>query len=277
MVSQAQVTPRTAHVPWESIDPEDAVCVASVAEVGAGFYLDPPEGEWEIESPATVAGSADADEVVAVQLQVELGETDEEEPVDPLPERGGWAITLLCIGLGLIMACVIIPESDANQRMAYQRETLRLDLAQIQHQVEINKQFLAKIESDPQLTLRLIQREMHAVPRGEKVLDVGSTSGEDAHGSSQSEQAERVSPFFIVNIPPAPRLPPYQLSGGLLANLCRGAQSRLYLMGGALLLVAIGLVGGEPARPSVDTTMLKADDEDDEADAKGSALGDVVE
>ena len=63
-------------------------------------------------------------------------------------------------GWELIAACLIIPQADTNRRLVYQREQLKLDLTQVQKQIGLNKEFLLKMESDPQLTERLAQREM---------------------------------------------------------------------------------------------------------------------
>src|SRR5580698_6962616 len=70
-----------------------------------------------------------------------------DEPVDsseaaPRGSGGGWTIAVLCIGLSLIAACVIIPQADANRRLAYERQRLRRDLDQIQKQVAVNSEFL---------------------------------------------------------------------------------------------------------------------------------------
>src|ERR1700683_70446 len=84
----------------------------------------------------------------------------------PRDERGGWTISVLCIGLALVAACIILPQADANRRLNYELDALRLDLAQLQKQSSVNREFLGKIEVDPQLVERLAQRQMKLYPQG---------------------------------------------------------------------------------------------------------------
>ena len=56
---------------------------------------------------------------------------------------------LLCAGIGVIAMCLIVPATDDNRQLLYQREKLKADLAQIQKQVEVNNDFLKKLGDDP--------------------------------------------------------------------------------------------------------------------------------
>ena len=169
----------------------------------------------------------------------------EQNVVCPRGESGGWTITGLCIGLGLIAACVIIPQADANRRLCYERDTLRVDLAQLQKQTAVNREFLAKVEVDPQLVERLAQRQMKMLPQGEAVLNLKGDEALAAGAEDTAAAAQRVSPFSILRVPPPPSLPAYQPVGGTLAAACRHPQSQLYLLGAGMFLVAVGLVMGE--------------------------------
>jgi hypothetical protein len=186
-------------------------------------------------------------------------------PIDPASvsaehrdERGGWTITVLCVGLGLIAAAVLVPQADANRRLDYQRQALRADLAQLQNQVAINRDFLARIETDPQLVERLAQRQMKLYPQGETALnlndDLASAGGQDV-----ASAAQRVSPFSILRVPPPPVAEEYQPYGGLLTILCRHRASQIYILGAGMFLVAIGLVMGDsrvsaaPIEPQIPT------------------------
>jgi hypothetical protein len=238
-------------LPWSSIDSSEGEEPTTWQEENEGqWHLDAPAGQWDMEKsshlPAESGDDAEADNLAA-PMHTLPHDVEEEEAYPPRgsSESGGWTIAILCMGLGLIAACVIIPQADSNRRLVYQREQLRLDLAQVQKQIALNKEFLAKMESDPQLTERLAQREMHAVEQGESVVTVndGDSSTGDA-STGESAQAARMSPFSLVKVPPPPMLQPYQPVGGTLAALCRDPQWHVYLLGGGMIMVAGGLVLG---------------------------------
>lgn len=159
--------------------------------------------------------------------------------VDPAiePTRGGaFTIPMLCAGIAIIACCLLIPQADANRRLAYERLKLQADLEAVQRQVAVNGEFLAKVSDDPNLAERLAQRQMKIIRAGTKVL---ALQGDDERG---------MSPFQLTNVAPPPALPAYRPRGGVLATLCYNSKSRLYLMGTGLLLTAAGLVLGFGAR-----------------------------
>ena len=159
--------------------------------------------------------------------------------VDPAiePTRGGaFTIPMLCAGIAIIACCLLIPQADANRRLAYERLKLQADLEAVQRQVAVNGEFLAKVSDDPNLAERLAQRQMKIIRAGTKVLEL---KGDDEPG---------MSPFQLTNVAPPPAFPAYQSRGGTLARLCYNPKSRLYLMGTGLLLSAAGLVLGFGAR-----------------------------
>ncbi len=171
----------------------------------------------------------------------------------PKRDGGGWTISVLCLGLAIIAACVIIPQADANRRLAYEREKLQRDLDQIQKQTALNQQFIGKIQNDPQLAERLAQRQMRMVRDGETVLDLRSaatTAKDDSESgaAAASSGAEKMSPFMIVHVPAPAPLPEYKPVGGALANLCRQPRTDLYLLGAGMFMVATGLVLGDASR-----------------------------
>ena len=55
---------------------------------------------------------------------------------------------------------------------------------------------------------------------------------------------EEMSPFHLVAVPPPPPMAEYEPVGGPLAQIVRQPRAQLYLVGGALLLIAMGLVLG---------------------------------
>jgi hypothetical protein len=151
---------------------------------------------------------------------------------------GGWTIMLLCAGIAVIAACILIPEADENQRLLWQAERLRLDLEHVQKEVATNEEFVKRVVEDPTVQERIVQRQLNYIRQGTGVLDVG-----------QKDELGSHSPFPLVAVPPAPALEPPKTVGGKFAALCRDSRSRLYMIGGALMLIALGLVlGAGPSR-----------------------------
>lgn len=203
---------RPQEDPWSSLD----------------VSQDDVPGEADgIPSPVLGTHDAAADDDIVVTM------------VDPAiePTRGGtFTIPMVCAGIAIIACCLLIPQADANRRLAYQHVKLKADLETVEKQVAVNDEFLRKVSDDPNLAERLAQRQMKIIRPGTKVLEL-----------KNSGEAE-MSPFQITAVAPPPKLPPYQPRGGMLAQLCYNPKSRLYLMGIGLLLTATGLVLGLGAR-----------------------------
>jgi hypothetical protein len=159
----------------------------------------------------------------------------EEEAIAPPPlpeEKGGWTVALLCMGVALVAACLLLPLAEENHQLAYQREKLRADLEQIKKQVEVNSEFLSKVTDDPTLAERLAERQMKFVREGTSVLDIPGSGKEES------------SPFLLVSLPPPNAMLPYQSLGGPLSFVGRYPRMRLYVLGTGLLLLAAGVVLG---------------------------------
>jgi hypothetical protein len=157
----------------------------------------------------------------------------------PPPERASaWTIPLLCAGIAVLACCLLIPAADDNRKLVWERERLKADLEQIQKQIDVNGRFLKSVADDPTLLERLAQRQMKMVREGTAVLALRE---DRPHGD--------MSPYLLLSVPPPQPLPEYRPVGGGFSNLCRHPRSRLFLMGGAMLLVACGLVlGSTPSR-----------------------------
>jgi hypothetical protein len=212
---------KETHVPWESIDEVE----------GAG---DPGEPESE------ARGSQPGAERSAASDPLAGGQGDPGPLISTPPPStgGGWTLPLLCAGIALIACSALIPQADANRRLAYEKQELSRDLERVEKQIAVNESFLKQVGDDPTLAERLAQRQMKVIPQGTKILELPHEPG----GSS-------MSPFQLVNVPPPPPLPPYKPVGGTLARLCYDMHSRLYLIGVALVMIATGLVmGSTPER-----------------------------
>src|SRR5947207_8916648 len=122
---------------------------------------------------------------------------------------GAWTIPMICIGIALIACCVLIPATEENRRLVYERERLKADLDQINKQTEVNDEFLKRVADDPSLSERLAQRQMKMVREGTSVLEV---KGESTDGRD-------MSPYVLTTLAPPVLPPPYQPRGGILAAL----------------------------------------------------------
>jgi hypothetical protein len=221
--------------PWESLSVYDSDLDFdddSGPDVMIEDSLD-PDGAASMAAEANERAVHDA---VALEMPSPV---EESEPIANTPDGGGgvFTIPLLCAGIAVIAACLLIPQADANRRLAYERLKLQADLQAVEKQVEKNDEFLRSVADDPNLAERLAQRQMKIIRKGNEVLRLKSPG---ASGSGVDD----VSPFQITAVAPAPQLPPYQPRGGTLANLCYNPKSRLYLMGAGLMAMAAGLVLG---------------------------------
>jgi hypothetical protein len=167
-----------------------------------------------------------------------------EDDLGPAPKGGGWTVATLCAGICIIACCVIIPQADANRRLAYERERLKVDLDSLRKQVSTNDEFLLRVADDPNLAERLAQRQMKIIREGTRVLELKKSANAPAGGAGPAQTAQDISPFHLVAVAPPPPMPPYQPNGGRLAGLCYDSRKRLYLMGVGLFLMAAGLVCG---------------------------------
>ena len=198
------------HVPWDSIGSSD------------GVFEDP--GPEPLPDPGVAPEESAPEAVPAYSMRRVVA--------DPPPARGGgWTLPLLCAGIALIACCVLIPQADANRRLAYEHEVLQRDLKNIEHQIAVNQEFLKKVADDPTLAQRLAERQMKVIPEGAHILDL-------------THEPTGMSPFQLVNVAPPAPMPAYKPMGGTLANLCYGAHSRLYVIGLSLGMIATGLVLG---------------------------------
>ena len=217
--------PRTKDVrlPWETVGADD---------------------DARPDQPGDVAGA----EAAAVAYESPVPAEPLVDELGPAPRGGGWTLTLLCVGIGLIACCVLIPQADANRRLAYEREKLKLDLESVRKQVATNDEFLKRVADDPNLAERLAQRQMKIIREGTRVLELKKHKRADVQGNGATTPgllaADDMSPFHLVAVAPPPPLPPYKPVGGVLAGLCYNPHTRLYMTGLGLLFMAAGLVFG---------------------------------
>jgi hypothetical protein len=155
-------------------------------------------------------------------------------------DTSAFTIPLLCIGIATIACCVLIPASDENRRLTAETTHLQADLDQINHQIGVNDQFLKSVADDPTLLERLAQRQMKMVRSGEAIL---SLKGE----SSRPD----MSPYLLTNLPPPAMATADPRATGALGKLSNEPRLRLFTIGAALFMMAVGLIMGisSPTEP----------------------------
>jgi hypothetical protein len=234
----AERLPPASAPPPNFDQPVDQTRHAAAAEF---FVVDDTADSDGEDDDDNIVAYADASTPVEEEfLDAEADEIDPEpELVGSAPVAGGmWTIPMLCLGIAIIACCILIPQADYNRRLVYEREKLRRDAEAITEQVKVNDEFLHKLADDASLAERLAQRQMKIVRQGTRVLDLKSRGYEEAE----------MSPFQLVTVPPPEPLPPFQPRGGALTQACLNPHTRLYLIGGALILMASGLVLGYAPR-----------------------------
>lgn len=133
-----------------------------------------------------------------------------------------------------MIACpLIIGQMEENRQLAWQRDKMQIYMNHFQKQLDLNQQFVDKLEKDPNLAERVAQRQMKLVRQGAAVLEL-----------NEGKTADDTSPFRLVNIPPPPNLKPYKPAGGVMNILFGNPRVRLYTYGLGAFLIAIGLIMG---------------------------------
>jgi len=146
-------------------------------------------------------------------------------------------LPLMCIGICLIGACVLLPQAEANRKLAAERARLERDLKYVQMQLSVNDEFLKRVGGDAGLAERLAQRQMQSIRQGSSVLEL----------RGRPRRLE-ISPFQLLSIAPPPAPAPYRPPGGIIGRLCESARDRLYATGLGMFMVATGLVLGTSAK-----------------------------
>ena len=167
------------------------------------------------------------------------GDSPAPTPSDPAAASGGaWALPLLAFGLGLIACCLVIPATDDNRGLVFERERLRDELAGLERQVAVNDDFLNRIHGDLELAGRLAERQLRPSEPGVSTLSP-TPAGRPGGGNFA------MSPFALIRAEPEPYvLVPVPPAGGKLAAYCRRPRTRLAVLGGGLFCCMIGLLGG---------------------------------
>lgn len=161
--------------------------------------------------------------------------------MEQLPRRKivlPWTLPLLAVALAVLSACVVLPQAEANRKQMHELARLEVELKHLVVQGELNGQLLERLGTDIDLSQRLAHRQMRLVPAGTAELPLPE---------DQAVTASMASPFGLVKLP-APEMPAaYQpigasvLGGGLL-DVVMDPRKRLYIMGAAMLMMAVGLI-----------------------------------
>ena len=144
-----------------------------------------------------------------------------------------WSLPLLCLGLGMIAVCVLVPAAEANKRLTADRDKLKCDLSHVESQVSANQEFLSIAGSDPEIAERLAQRQLKQIRQGTTVLEL--------KGLDQKSEA---SPFQMISVPPPLPVAAFRPLDGILGEICGDSRRQLYAVGLGMFMVATALVLG---------------------------------
>ena len=149
-----------------------------------------------------------------------------------------WTIPLICLGLGLIAACLLLPAAEENRRAAYELAKINRDVDYFERQSVVNQDFLTRISNDPTLAERLAQRQLRLKRQDTRVIKTQPTGG-----------PFDMSPSSLVAVDPPAPMPAYSSPVSLLSRCCDTPRKQVYFLGLGLFAVAAGLVlgGGRPA------------------------------
>jgi hypothetical protein len=142
-----------------------------------------------------------------------------------------WSLPMLCLGLGLIAICVLVPAAEANKRLTADRDKLNRDLSYVESQVSANQEFLSSVDSDPEVAERLAQRQFRQIRQGTSVLELKGVNQKIAR-----------SPFAMISVPPPPAVEEYHPLQGYLGDICADTRRQLYGVGLGMFLAAMSLV-----------------------------------
>ena len=120
-----------------------------------------------------------------------------------------WSLPTLCLGLGLIAVCVLVPAAEANKRLTADRDKLNRDLSYVESQLSANQEFLSSVGTDPEIAERLAQRQFRQIRHGTSVLELKGV-----------DQKTASSPFAMISVPPPAAVNEYHPLQGFLGDIC---------------------------------------------------------
>jgi hypothetical protein len=144
-----------------------------------------------------------------------------------------WSLPLLCLGLGIIATCILVPAAESNKRLTADHDKLHRDLTYVESQVSANQAFLDEVGTDPEIAERLAQRQFRQIRQGTSVLEL---KGLSKQGSA--------SPFEMVSVPAPPPVNEYRPLTGFLGDVCGDTRKQIYSVGLGMFMVAVSLVLG---------------------------------
>ena len=150
------------------------------------------------------------------------------------------AIPVLCVGLCLIAVCVLVPQAEANKRLAVEREQLRLDVAHADAQLAVNGRFLVGASADPEVAERLAQRQMRRIRGGTAPLQLDGQPGSAAVATVTD----------MLRVPAPAPVAAYQPPTGIVGDVAGSTRRQLYGLTAGLFLVGVSLVLGTSAEQS---------------------------
>jgi hypothetical protein len=159
--------------------------------------------------------------------------------IQSLRGLGAVIATLIVVAGLLILAAAILAPAEARNRALEQEHTrLQAEIDHVEEQIEINRDFLTRLPTDPQLLERLRLRQGHPAPPGTSELEL----------DPKTDHAIQ-SPLAITRLaPPDPDALPQVRPLHPLLLWTLDPKTRWIGICAGLLLVAIGLIAPLPTR-----------------------------
>ncbi|MFT3788518.1 MAG: hypothetical protein QM770_20495 [Tepidisphaeraceae bacterium] len=148
---------------------------------------------------------------------------------------------LIVAGLAMVGAAVLAPLREESRSLAHDAFALQREVDQVNRQMQINRDFVAAVPTDPQLATRLAMRQH---------TDVGHTDTKSIALRGATTKPFAQSPFALTSLPPPEPLPAYSSDvPAALRSWLLDANRRSLVLGLGVFCVAAGLIlGAMPTR-----------------------------
>jgi len=158
--------------------------------------------------------------------------------------RGWWAVIPIVIGMTLVAACVLVPAAGELDQLRHDLALLDREVEHARKQVEVNRDFVASVQSDPGLRKRLQAMQDLSVPGNATDSPTRDETGSTLEPVRLQKPVTSVSALSLPTIEPD-ATPITTVSGvPMILRPLTHSTARVIVLGVGLMLVAWGLLFG---------------------------------